>query len=144
MLLLVPLVKLLRRGRRRRTSSWSAVYVNGWQEVLDAARDRGTPVPDGWSRVAQAAQLGVPRDLAAGPMPLSSHPVPPAEEGREFWDASQQLRRRLVAEADAAASVVGALQPGLAPRRLGARGRSVSRQVRHEDRRAGGQQPAGA
>ena len=25
----------LRRARRRRTSSWSRFYVNGWQEVLD-------------------------------------------------------------------------------------------------------------
>ena len=63
-LLLVPLAKVLRRARRRRTSSWSGVYVNGWQEVLDTARDRGTPVPDAWSRVAQASSLGVGLDLA--------------------------------------------------------------------------------
>ena len=68
-LLLVPLLKQLRRARRRRTSSWSGVYVNGWQEVLDAARDRGTPVPEGWSRAAQAAQLGVP----PGSRPLGGH-----------------------------------------------------------------------
>ncbi len=64
--LLVPLAKVVRRRRRRRTTSWSGVYVNGWQEVLDAARDRGTPVPEVWSRLAQASALGAGSTWPAG------------------------------------------------------------------------------
>ncbi len=147
-LLLVPLAKVLRRGHRRRTSSWSGIYVNGWQEVLDAARDRGTPVPDAWSRVAQARELGVGLDLArradaAVFAPLAGE----AEDGREFWDACQELRRQLVSQADRRHQWWSRLNPasllaGWARSRT--REESAAGQMSHEDRRAGGQQPAGA
>ena len=143
-LLLVPLVKQLRRMRRRRTSSWSGVYVNGWQEVLDAARDRGTPVPEGWSRAAQAAQLGVPRDLARwADAAVFAPAAPPGEDARDFWDACQQVRRHVVAEAEWRRRWWSHLNP--ASLMAGwARGRRSAQQVGHEDRGAGRQQPAGA
>lgn len=147
-LLLVPVVKRLRRGRRRRTSSWSGIYVNGWQEVLDAARDRGTPVPDRWSRVAQARTLGAGLDLARRADAAVFAPQPgSAEEGREFWEACQELRGRLVAESGARHRWWSHVNPasllaGWARRRT--KDESASRQVRHEDRRARSEQPAGA
>jgi len=143
-LLLVPVAKLLRRARRRRTSSWSGLYVNGWQEVLDAARDRGTPVPEGWSRAAQSTQLGVPPDLARwADAAVFAPAAPPAEDGRDFWDACQELRRRLVAEARPRRRWWSRLNP--ASLMAGwARGRRSTPQVRHEDRGARRQQTAGA
>jgi|GEM_PF-3606110 len=146
-LLLVPLVKVLRRGRRRRTASWSGLYVNAWQEVLDAARDLGAPVPDAWSRVAQARGLGAGLDLARQADAAVFAPRPPEPEGgRAFWDACQDLRRRLMAEADPRRRWWSHLNPAslLAgwARRRSARG-SVA-QVRDKDRGARRQQPTGA
>ncbi|MDR7254555.1 hypothetical protein J2X46_003548 [Nocardioides sp. BE266] len=147
-LLLVPVVKLLRRGRRRRASSWSSPYVNGWQEVLDAARDRGTPVPDTWSRFAQATRLGAGLELArqADAAVFAAQPAD-VEEGRAFWDECQRLRRQLVREADAPRRVWAHLNPasllaGWARNR--SRQASATRQVRDEDRGARREQPAGA
>lgn len=143
-LLLVPLAKLLRRARRRRTSSWSGLYVNGWQEVLDAARDRGTPVPEGWRRAAQAAQLGVPPALARwADAAVFAPATPPGDDGRDFWDACQQLRRRLLAEAGWRRRWWANLNPASLIAGW-ARGRRSGEQVRHEDRGAGRQQPARA
>lgn len=143
-LLLVPLAKALRRARRRRTASWSGPYVNGWQEVLDAARDRGTPVPEGWGRFAQAAELGVGADLARQADAAVFAPgAPDARDGREFWNACQRLRRQLVAEK----GLRGRLRAHLNPASLmagWARGRRSARQVRHEDRGPRRQQAAGA
>jgi hypothetical protein len=98
--LAVPGVKLARRRRRRTAGGWSAVYVNGWQEVLDAARDRGTPVPEGWSRLAQATALGTGVDLVRhADAAVFAPQAGPAEDGREFWEECQRLRRQLLAEA---------------------------------------------
>ena len=99
--LAVPGLKLLRRRRRRTAGGWSGIYVNGWQEVLDAARDRGTPVPDAWSRASQAASLGVGLDLARRADVAVFAPGPAVgEDGAAFWDACQDLRRALLAEVD--------------------------------------------
>lgn len=143
-LLLVPVVKVLRRARRRRTSSWSGPYVNGWQELLDLALDLGHPVPDGWSRLAQATELGRGSDLAQQADAAVFAPVaPPAEEGRAFWDACQDLRRELLGEAGIGRRTWSLFNPSSLVAGW-ARGRRSAAQVRHEDRRAGGQQPAGA
>ena len=147
-LLGVPIAKWLRRRARRRTASWSGRYVNGWQEVLDAARDRGTPVPDTWSRVAQARALGVGLDLAREVDAAVFAPVAASvQDSRQFWDETQALRRRLLVEAGTRRRVWASVNPGslLAgrERRRSAR-RSGTRPARDEDRRARSQQPAGA
>lgn len=99
-LLLVPFAKVVRR-RRRTAGGWSSIYVNGWQEVLDAARDRGTPVPDVWGRVAQAKQLGTGLDLARRADAAVFAPGPgDAEDGREFWRGCLDLRGELIAQTD--------------------------------------------
>jgi hypothetical protein len=146
--LATPIVKLARRRRRRRSvRGWSGLYVDGWQEVLDAARDRGTPVPDAWSRVAQARELGVGLELArrADTAVFAPHPGA-AVDGRDFWDACQGLRRELVSQAGARHRWWSYLNP--ASLLAGwARSRSheeSAAQVRHEDRRTRRQQPAGA
>lgn len=142
--LLVPLVKLGRRAHRRRTSSWSGVYVNGWQEVLDVALDLGAPAPDGWSRLAQANALGCGHDLARQADAAVFAPVaPPAAEGRAFWDACQQLRGELQARTSLRRRVWSGFNPSSLMAGW-ARGRRSARQERDEDRRARRQQPAGA
>ncbi|RYC10858.1 transglutaminase domain-containing protein [Nocardioides zhouii] len=145
--LLVPLLKRVRRWRRRRTPSWSGIYVNAWQEVLDAARDRGTPVPDGWSRVAQASALAAGVDLArrADAAVFAPGPSADASDGPAFWDDCLDLRRALLQDADRrhrwwAPFSPASLLAGWARARHG----SGVAQVSHEDRRAGSQQPARA
>ncbi|MCY7401783.1 MAG: DUF3488 and transglutaminase-like domain-containing protein [Nocardioides sp.] len=145
----VPVLKVLQRRRRRRAESWSAVYVNGWQELLDVARDRGTPVIETWSRVAQARALGVGLDQARTADAAVFSPVAAStERGREFWNETQLLRAGLLAEVGVRRRMWAVFNPGslLAgmERRRSTRRSDAARPVRDEDRRAGGQQPAGA
>ncbi|SED02598.1 Transglutaminase-like superfamily protein [Nocardioides exalbidus] len=147
LLLGVVIAKRVRRARRRRTSSWSRLHVNGWQEVLDAARDRGTPVPESWGRVSQAGGLGVGLDLARRADAAVFAPgVGPDEEGWAFWQECQALREEVLASADARHRLWAPFNPaslvaGWARGRTGGRSR---RQVRHKDRRSRRQHPAGA
>lgn len=144
--LLVAAAKVLRRRHRRTAGGWSGVYVNAWQEVLDAARDRGTPVPDGWSRVAQARRLGAPLELARRADAAVFAPVPePAAAGRDFWADCQQQRRALLDEVGVRRRLWAQVNP--ASLLAGwARGRAASAngEVRHEDRRPRGQHTANA
>ncbi|RYB90864.1 transglutaminase domain-containing protein [Nocardioides glacieisoli] len=111
-LLLVPVVKVLRRRRRRSAGGWSGPYVNGWQEVLDAARDRGTPVPDTWSRVAQARQLGAGMDLARRADAAVFAPGPgTTEDAEDFWRSCEGVRRALLAEVTGRRRVWAQLTP---------------------------------
>ena len=51
--------------------------------------------PDGWSRVAQARSWARASTSPGRRTPRCSRPVPAdAEDGREFWDACQELRPR--------------------------------------------------
>lgn len=145
-LLLVPLVKLARRARRRRTSSWSAGFVDGWQEVLDTARDRGTPVPESWSRLAQASRLGAGAELARRADAAVFAPGRPDDDTADFWRRCQDLRRELLVAADRRHRWWSAFNPASLVAGW-ARRRSVptsARELRHEDRGTGRQQPAGA
>jgi hypothetical protein len=144
-LLLVPVAKTLRRVRRRRTASWSGVFVNAWQEVLDAARDRGTPVPEDWSRVAQARALDSGLDLARQADAAVFAPGPGAPgEREEFWEACQELRNALTAQVTRRRRVWTPFNPAsLIAGWARHRGRSAGA-LRHEDRGARRQQPAGA
>jgi hypothetical protein len=147
--LAAPVAKVVRRRRRRSPArGWSELYVNGWQEVLDAARDRGTPVPDTWSRVAQARELGAGLELARRADAAVFAPQPSeVADGREFWGACQDLCRELVQQADARHRWWSFFNPasllaGWARSRAGEE--SAGSHVGHEDRRTRGQQPAGA
>lgn len=57
----VPLVKLMRRRRRLSASKVTARYAGAWLELVDRARDLGTPVPDGLTRPAEARALEAQR-----------------------------------------------------------------------------------
>lgn len=141
--LLLPVVKVLRRARRRRTSSWSGLYVNAWQEVLDAARDLGTPVAEGWSRAAQAAALGVRPELAArADAAVFAPDAPPDGEAAAFWEDCQAVRSGLLASARWHRRLRARFSPAslLAGWTRGPR----SGQQRDEDRRPRRQQPTGA
>ncbi|NYE38734.1 hypothetical protein F4692_003885 [Nocardioides cavernae] len=134
LLLLVAPAKLVRRRWRRRASSWTAIYVNGWQEVLDTARDRGTPVPESWSRVAQAGLLGAGTELARRADAAVFAPGRPDDDADDYWQACQELRAELLAAASRRRRWWSRVNPaslvaGWARRRSPA---SV-REVRHED-----------
>ncbi len=135
-LVLVPASVAVRRALRRRTRSWSGVYVGAWQEVVDCARDLGSPVPDGWGRVEQARALGVDPDLArrADAAVFAPGP-PPATDALTFWAECQDVRRTLRGQAGMRRRILSLVNPAslLAGR---ARGRSASRPVREEDRGA--------
>lgn len=144
-LLLVPLAKAVRRGRRRRSPTATGVYVDGWQEVLDAARDRGTPVPESWGRLAQAHRIGAGAELARRADAAVFAPGRPDDDADDFWQRCQELRGELLASADRRHRWWSAFNPaslvaGWARRRSDVSGS----QLRHEDRGAGRQQAAGA
>jgi hypothetical protein len=143
-LLAVPAAKVLRRIRRRTAGGWSGSYVNGWQEVLDAARDRGTAVPETWSRLAQAERMGAGTELArrADAAVFAPLPASPAD-GRAFWDECMVLRRELLRQAGLRHRWWAHFNPSSLMAGW-ARGRRSAQQVRHEDRRARRQQAAGA
>jgi hypothetical protein len=146
--LAVPVAKVLRRRRRRSSGGWSGTYVNGWQEVLDTARDRGTPVPDTWSRVAQARGLGVGLDLAReADAAVFAPSATPDEERTSYWRRTQEVRRSLLTDLSWQRRAWALLNPASLVagwrRRRSADG-SGAGPVRHEDRRPRGEQPAGA
>jgi hypothetical protein len=100
LLLLVPPVKAVRRRARSSRSSWSRRYVGGWQEVVDAARDRGTPVPERLGRVPQALLMERGLELARTTESAIFAPDSPSEqEEAAFWEAVRKERRALVADA---------------------------------------------
>ena len=152
----VPAAKIVRRARRRRRvgdeRGWSSAYVGGWQEVLDAALDRGTPVGDTWSRVAQARHLEVPLDLARSADAAVFAPAPsPLAARRAFWDETQHVRRQLLEYVSWKRRAWASMNPAsfAAGWERNRRSRAVvasagAGPVGHEDRRARREQPAGA
>lgn len=139
----VPVVKAVRR-RRRRGSDPTALHVDAWQEVLDTARDLGRPVPEGWSRVAQARALGVDVELARRADAVVFAPVAAAPgDGARFWEDCAALRRGLLDREGRRRRTWSHLNPAslLAGRARRRAPRGSAGEVRHEDRGAG-RQPA--
>ncbi|CAM3494555.1 DUF3488 and transglutaminase-like domain-containing protein [Nocardioides zeicaulis] len=135
----VPAAKAVRR-RRRASAGSPALHVHAWQEVLDTARDLGSPVPEGWSRLAQARSLGVDPALARRADGVVFAPVPaPEEEARRYWADCAEARAILLDQAGPRRRLWSHLNPAslLAgrARRRAARA-SGSRGVGDEDRRA--------
>ena len=99
-LLLAPLVKRARRRSRRVRRSWSQRYVGGWQEVIDTARDVGSPVPEHLGRVPQARLLGSADILArATDAAVFALERPTDSEEEDFWRAVAQERSAILARA---------------------------------------------
>ncbi|WP_193613024.1 transglutaminaseTgpA domain-containing protein [Nocardioides lijunqiniae] len=53
----IPLAKLVRRRRRLAARAVTARYAGAWRELVDRARDLGTPVPGGLTRPAEARAM---------------------------------------------------------------------------------------
>lgn len=135
--LAVPLLKLLRRVRRRRAPVWSGVFVEGWQEVIDTARDRGTPVPDDAGRVAQARVLGAGIEIARWADKAVFAPAPASvQDQKEFWSSAMALRVQLLSDLSRRGRLRNALNPAslINGWERGKRTRSsVRNQVGHKD-----------
>jgi len=149
--LLVPLMKAVRRRRRRSRERWTAPYVEGWQEILDQARDLGRPVPDRWGRLAQAQALGIDESLARRADEAVFAPVATTpEDAAAYWDDAQRCRESLGAELPRWRRLRALFNPASllaawARRRHDvAASRTLGPDVRHEDRGAGGEQAARA
>lgn len=111
-LVLVPVVKLLRRRTRRSRARWADRYAGGWQEVVDLARDRGTPVPDQLGRVPQARLLQ--QDLALArrtESTLFAPGRPTTEEEEQFWAAVEKECRHLTADLSVRRRVMTVFNP---------------------------------
>lgn len=93
-------VKALRRRRRLRAERVSARFVGAWRELVDAARDLGTPVPVG---------VGVTRREQSTTIPVPAAPLlartadghvfgphePEAPDAAAYWTQVAQERRAL-------------------------------------------------
>jgi transglutaminase-like putative cysteine protease len=98
---LIPLVKLVRRRRRRRRRDPLARVSGGWREVTDRARDLGTSVPVGATRV-ESGVLMTERYPSAASLALATTAdrhvfglgEPTEAEVADYWrDVSTALRR---------------------------------------------------
>lgn len=99
----VPLLKALRRVRRRQAPGRAAV-LGAWLDTRDRLRDHGVPAPAGHT-VRDLAEpaigvLGGPSDqlerlARCVDTALWSGAAPPAQLADEAWDAAAQVRRSL-------------------------------------------------
>ncbi len=89
----VPLLKVARRAARRRRARPSRRIVGAWQELLDLGIDLRVPVPVDATRVAQAAALGIPPELAhQGDDLVFGFDAPDATEAADYWRAVDGAR----------------------------------------------------
>ncbi|WP_084468076.1 transglutaminase-like domain-containing protein [Actinokineospora inagensis] len=90
--------KSLRRRRRRHQGEPATRVASGWQEVLDRARDLGTPVPTGLTRPEQATTLNNPTvlHLAHTADATIFGPLNPNDTtATHFWTAVDDIRKQL-------------------------------------------------
>ncbi len=105
----VPLLKVLRRRRRRAASPTSLAYLGGWDELVDTAHDLGVAVPRS-TRSAQATALGVPRSLARDADVATFSPDEP-DTAEEFWALVDEGRAGLRSSARPVRRVLAPLDP---------------------------------
>ncbi|WP_052336851.1 transglutaminase-like domain-containing protein [Nocardioides alkalitolerans] len=93
-------LKALRRRRRLRADRVSARFVGAWRELVDAARDLGSPVPVGAGVTRREQSSAVP--VAAAPelaRTADSHVFgphePEAPDAAAYWTAVAHERRSL-------------------------------------------------
>ena len=92
----VPLVKAIRRRRRRGAARVSTRYVGAWAELVDQARDLGVAVPAGANRHVEARAMGLGDSAAwTADRAVFSAEEPSAAEAEEFWEIVAPLRRDL-------------------------------------------------
>ncbi len=81
----VPLVKVVRRHRRRHAPRVTARYVGAWQELVDRARDLGVAVPARRSRPLQAVALGAVDLARSADDAVFGSGVPSVEDAESYW-----------------------------------------------------------
>lgn len=105
----VPLLKALRRRRRRTATPPSLAYLGGWEELVDTAHDLGVTVPRS-TRSAQAVALGVPVGLARDADVATFSPDEP-DTAAAFWTLVDEGRSGLRASAPPVRRVLAPLDP---------------------------------
>ena len=97
----VPVAKQLRRRRRLGHARTTRRYGGAWAELVDSARDHGTPVASGVTRQAQARLLGGDPRLDAlaweADLVIFGLSDPTAEDAADFWSRVDEVRRERVA-----------------------------------------------
>ena len=97
----VPALKLLRRRRRLGHDRTTRRYAGAWAELVDTARDLGTPVASGVTRQAQASWLGDDPRLDAlaweADLVIFGISEPTVEAAADFWSQVDALRRERLA-----------------------------------------------
>jgi hypothetical protein len=81
----VPLLKVVRRHRRRHAPRVTARYVGAWQELVDRARDLGVAVPARRSRPLQAVALGAVDLARSADDAVFGSGVPSVEDAESYW-----------------------------------------------------------
>ncbi|WP_018682478.1 DUF3488 and transglutaminase-like domain-containing protein [Actinokineospora enzanensis] len=90
--------KALRRRRRRRRGVPATRVASGWQEIIDRARDLGTPVPAGLTRPEQATVLGNEGTLTLARAADATvfGPIDPTDAtATHFWTSVDDVRKQL-------------------------------------------------
>lgn len=105
----VPLLKALRRRRRRAATPTSLAYLGGWDELVDTAHDLGLPVPRS-TRPAQAVALGVRPGLARDADVATFSPDEP-DTAEQFWALVDEERSGLRSSAHPVRRVLAPLDP---------------------------------
>ena len=99
----VPLAKVVRRSRRRRTASWSGSTSTAGRRCSTPRATAGRPCPRAWSRVAQARALGA----GARPRPpgrrssLRARTAATSADGARVLGRLPRLRSELLARTPA-------------------------------------------
>ena len=142
----VPALKLVRRRRRLGHDRTTRRYAGAWAELVDSARDLGTPVASGVTRQAQATWLGDdPRlDALAWDADLVIFGIsdPTTDDAADFWSQVDALRRERLAAAPRWRRWLAPFHPGsLRPARYSP---SAPRAARPRGRSANGSSPSSA
>lgn len=103
----VPLAKAVRRRRRLTARRVTARYAGAWLELVDRARDLGTPVPTGLTRPAEARALLAMPDAPDGAVLTLAEEAdarifgadePDPAEAAAFWALVRDQRSGLSAD----------------------------------------------
>lgn len=93
----IALLHWLRRRRRRRSGPASRRLALGWTELVDRARDLGTPVAKGLTRKEQSAVIGFRALAADADAAVFGSGEPDEDEVRRYWASVMSARKDLTA-----------------------------------------------
>lgn len=96
-------VKRLRTRRRRREPDPADRIANGWDELVDLARDAGRTVPIELTRAEMATQIGLPGAAhlaAAADTLVFARERPSDHEADRYWNDVELAREHLLVQLD--------------------------------------------